>query len=105
MEVTEEEAMAWIKQNNKDINPNAWRTRYIERLGIEKEEEAESQLQKEDQFENDKYYINFFSQRTSENIRNRYLSKLMLIGAQEDEERPRKKNQHSIVYNLPSFHL
>lgn len=40
MQVTEEEAMAWIKQNNKDINPNAWRTRYIEKLGIEKEEET-----------------------------------------------------------------
>jgi hypothetical protein len=66
-------------------------------LGIEKEEE--SALQSEDQFENDKYYINFFSQRTPQNIRNRYLSKLM-IGEAQLEDRPRKKNQHSkIVLN------
>ena len=80
MQVTEEEAVAWIKQHNKDINPNQWRSRYYEKLGIEQEQdETEEQLQKEDQYENDKYYINFFSQRTSENIRNRYLSRLQLM--------------------------
>ncbi len=37
IEVTEEEALAWIKLNNKNIiDPNEWRNRYYERLGIEK---------------------------------------------------------------------
>jgi hypothetical protein len=37
VEVTEEEAVAWIKKNNKDINPNEWRSRYYDRLGIQAE--------------------------------------------------------------------
>lgn len=41
--------MAWIKKNNKDINPNEWRARYYERLGIKQEEEEarDKELQKE----------------------------------------------------------
>jgi predicted lactoylglutathione lyase len=96
LEVTEEEAVIWIKDHNKDINPSEWRVRFYEKLGIERQppesEETDTSLQQEDQFENDNYYINFFSQRTSQNIRNRYLSKLMI---DTKEERPRKKNQHS----------
>lgn len=76
--MSEEEAVAWIKDNNKDINPNEWRVRFYEKLGIEKQLESESNLEEVDQFENDKYYINFFSQRTSQNIRNRYLSRLRI---------------------------
>jgi hypothetical protein len=91
--VSEEEAVAWIKDNNKDINPNEWRVRFYEKLGIEKQLESESNLEEVDQFENDKYYINFFSQRTSQNIRNRYLSRLMI--SETSSEPPRKKDQHS----------
>lgn len=99
--MTEEEAVAWIKQNSQLISTNQQRTRYLNKLGLERqekqekeEEEAESRLEKEDQFENDKYYINFFSQRTSQDIRNRYLSRLN-IEDKPQQSRPHKKGQHS----------
>jgi len=36
VEITEEEAVNWIKNNNKDINPNEWRVRFYGKLGIDK---------------------------------------------------------------------
>lgn len=40
--VTEEEAMSWIKNNNKDINPSEWiRAKYYEKIGIERPSEEE----------------------------------------------------------------
>jgi hypothetical protein len=98
--------VAWIKQNTEHISPNQWRARYLNKLGIEKEDEeeesTEANLEKEEQFENDKYYINFFSQRTSQDIRYRYLSKLMIPAQHEQPERPRKKNQHSTFHPTQS---
>lgn len=41
MLVTEEEAVSWIKDHNKDLNPNEWRVRFYEKLGIEREREQE----------------------------------------------------------------
>ena len=34
-EVTKEEAVAWIKLNTQNLNPNQWRARYFDKLGIE----------------------------------------------------------------------
>lgn len=71
----EEEAVDWIKKHAQDICPTDWiREKYYEKIGIERQPE----LEKDEQFENDKYYINFFTQRTPQQIRNRYLSKLMI---------------------------
>jgi hypothetical protein len=36
--------VTWIKNHNKDLNPNEWRVRFYEKLGIEKEKEGESEV-------------------------------------------------------------
>lgn len=77
-----------------EIKTDAWiRNNYYQKLGLDiVSKEREENLQKEESFSNDNYNIVIFTPRTSDQIRNRYLSRLNIHG--EDTGTLRKRHQH-----------